>query len=133
MSDPTKPALDMAALVARVRAGRQQWLQLDADAADATTGRALCWAMPGWEAQYRMGDGGAAYVRECVGLVVGWRGFTVGDVLPGHEDAATALPYSPEALALVLADNAGWVTRLANVVHKALADRQASQEAARGN
>lgn len=130
MSD-AKPALDMAQLVARVRAGRQQWLQLDDT--EGATGRALCWAMPGWEAQYRMGDGGAAYVRECVALVVGWRGFTVGDVLPGHEDAATALPYSPETLALALADNPGWVTRLAAAVHKALADRQASQEAARGN
>jgi hypothetical protein len=132
MSDPTKPGLNMAELVARVRAGRQQWLQLDADAAEGA-GRALCWAMPGWEAQYRMGDGGAAYVRECVGLVVGWRGFTVGDVLPAHEDAATALPYSPEALSLVLADHPGWVTHLAAAVHKALAERQASQEAARGN
>lgn len=118
----------IADLVARVRAGRQQWMELD-----TPPRRALCWALPSWESQYRMGDGGGAYVRECVALVVGWRGFTVGDLLPDDARAAEALPFDREALALVLSDHPDWVTQLAATVHKAMAARIQAQEAARGN
>lgn len=123
-------AAGMADLLARVRAGRQQWL--DVDAGDGKP-RALQWALPGWDAQYRMGDGGHAYVRECVGLVAGWRGFTVGDLVPDDADAAKPLPFSPEVLALVLADHPGWVTQLAAAVHQTIAQRTQRQDDARGN
>lgn len=120
----------MAELLARVRAGRLQWLDVDAGDGKA---RALQWALPGWDAQYRMGNGGQAYVRECVDLVAGWRGFTVADLAPDDADAAKALPFSPEALALVLGDHLEWVTSLASRVHQTIAQRAKRQDSDRGN
>lgn len=118
----------LAALAARVRAQRQHWLELD-----TPPRRALCWAEPGWEAQYRMGDGGSAYVRECVGLVIGWRGVTVGDLLPDDADAANPLAFSADLLGVLLADHPEWVAQLAVAVQQAMAGKRDAQEAARGN
>lgn len=112
----------------RVREARLQWLELD-----DPPRRALQWDLPDWETRHRMGSGGVDYLRECVALVRGWRGLTVGDLIPGAADAGDPLHFSPAMAAHLMADRPEWLAALGKHVVDTLAARAQALENIQGN
>jgi hypothetical protein len=111
-------------LIKRIRAAREQWLQLD-------DRMAIQWRQPGWEEQARMMRGGMEQMRATVALVIDWRGVTQADLLP--DAAPEAAPFSAEAWELLLAEHLEWLPTLMARVADTLEARRAAQEQARGN
>ena len=118
MSDAT------AALIARIRAGREHWLELD-------DRHAVKWRIPSWEEQGRMMLGRMEQMRVAVGLVIDWRGFVESDFVPGV--ASKPLEFSPELWDAALVDHIDWVPKLMRASIDGIAARADAQKAASGN
>ena len=117
---------DLSDLVARVRAAREHWFELD-----SPPRRAVKWRLPDWEETLRLGMRGLEPMRVVVGLVVDWRGFTQADFEAGAEPRA--LEFSAALWELALAEQVDMVSALTAHVAKTVNERAKARQASSGN
>lgn len=117
---------DLSDLAARIRAGREQWFELD-----DPPRRAVKWRLPDWEEQMRLGARGLEPMRVVVQLVQDWRGFTQADLEPGADPRPLA--FTHELWELALAEQLAWVNKLLAHVFDVVKARTDARQAASGN
>lgn len=76
----------------------------------------------------------ASALRDLVAAsITGWTGVLVGDAVPEHKRAAEPLPYSAEAVALLLDERTDWIKALGMEIVAAMKTRHDAIEADRKN
>jgi hypothetical protein len=65
--------------------------------------------------------------------VVAWSGVLVSDVLPSHAQAADALPWAEDAVAMLLDAQPDWEKELGAALMQRLADRKTKKDTAAKN
>jgi len=65
--------------------------------------------------------------------MVAWAGVVVGDVLPGHPEAAQPLEWSAGAAELLLDAQTDWAHTLGNALMERMAERKAAKDTAAKN
>jgi hypothetical protein len=114
----------LQALLAQLEESRRQWVELE-------PGRSVH-LVRATEVQMAMlpGKSQAEKLAFFCSLVVGWRGFTCGDL---GGDAAKPLDYSPEAWAAIWPDQFAWVALVSEAAVRQFDARQAAKGAAAKN
>jgi hypothetical protein len=78
-------------------------------------------------------DTAAALYDLVVASVTGWTGVLVGDAVPEHKRAAEPLPYSAEAVSLLLDERTDWIKALGVEIVAQMRTRHDAIEADRKN
>lgn len=122
-------AAAIADAVARLRAARELWIELD-----TPPRRAVRLPLPGWVERAHMAQmPRVEFLQALLGRVDAWRGFTAGDARAQGPDAAASLPFSAELWQLLLDDNAAWPLTIVDAYSLANGIRADRSEAVAGN
>lgn len=118
--------MDAQALIKRIRAGREVWLELEPASGsgdDAKPAKRVRIRRPA-EAEMRTFLV-QSRAEAAVGVVVGWDGFTEADLLGDSVGAADAVSFDADLWAEVVRDRADWISL---VTDRAVALVQAHQQ-----
>jgi len=120
MSDAGADAL------ARLRAARELWIELD-----EPPRRAVRMTLPGWQDRARMASlPRLEFLQALLGRVDAWRGFTWGDAM-GQGDEP--LPFGAEVWELLLDLHEPWIVRVVDAYTTATLARATAAETVSGN
>ncbi len=116
----------VADAVARLRAARQLWIELD-----DPPRRAVRLPLPGWQERVRMaGMPRLEFLQALMARVDAWRGFTQAETMGQGDDP---LPFSAELWELLLDINEPWIVRVVDAYGAATQARSTAAEAVSGN
>ena len=118
------PALQSSALVAKLLAQREAWVELE-------SGKRVRIRRPA-EAQLHKYRGGLT-AELLAGLAVGWEGFTEADILGPALGASDPLPFAPDLWATLLEDRVDWLQRVAEGMSTAVQQHVAARGLAEKN
>lgn len=116
----------VADIVARLRAARELWVDLD-----DPPRRAVRLALPGWLERARMGGlPRLEFLQALMARVDAWRGFTWSDAGGGGEGAP---PFSADLWDLLLDLHEPWIVRIVDAYGAVVSARADEAEAVSGN
>ena len=116
----------VADAVARLRAARELWVELDDPPC-----RAVRLPLPGWQERARMATmPRLEFLQALMARVDAWRGFTQADALLTGD---APMPFSAEVWELLLDLNEPWIVRVVEDYGAATLARAAAAETVSGN
>lgn len=112
--------MDASALVARLRARREKWVEVEPAAGDKPA-KEIRIIRPPESEFWRFGQDGASVDIAC-DFVTGWRGVTEADLLGEAVGASDPVDFDSALWKEVVRDRTGWLNKAASAVSQSVMD-----------